>query len=102
MRPGRFFQRLSVDDVVGDVDARLQSLFTESFSAAEYEWEGASEKSAYHTPESMTSLTQGPVKNRYPRTALIGVILFVKVFVGVATKFFPLHHKKYGFFRNLK
>jgi hypothetical protein len=50
----------------------------------------------------MTSLTQGPVENRYPRTALIGVILFVKVFVGVATKFFPLHHKKYGFFRNLK
>jgi hypothetical protein len=102
MRPGRFFQRLSVDDVVGDVDPRLQSLLTESFSAAEYEWEGASEKSAYHTPESMTSLTQGPVENRYPRTALIGVILFVKVFVGVATKFFPLHHKKYGFFRNLK
>ena len=80
----------------------FKAWFTESFSAAEYEWEGASEESAYHTPESMTSLTQGPVENRYPRAALISVILFVKVFVGVATKFFPLHHKKYGFFRNLK
>ena len=34
MRPGRFFQRLFVDDVVDDVDSRSQSLFPERFSAA--------------------------------------------------------------------